>query len=44
MAIDAYLNKNKLNIAGAPWEVYVTDPGVEPDSSKWYTQVIYPIQ
>lgn len=42
--IDAYLKEKGLTAAGAPWEVYVTDPAVETDQSKWYTQIYYPIQ
>lgn len=29
---------------GDPWEVYVTDPAVELDTSKWITEVYYPIK
>ena len=28
---------------GPPWEVYVTDPGAEPDSSKWITDIFQPV-
>jgi AraC family transcriptional regulator len=28
---------------GAPWEVYVTDPGEKPDPKDWQTEVVYPI-
>ena len=44
MAIEEYVNNNGLTFSGAPWESYVTDPGMEPDSSKWLTLVYYPIQ
>jgi effector-binding domain-containing protein len=27
----------------APWEVYWTDPGQEPDPEKWRTEVIWPL-
>jgi AraC family transcriptional regulator len=27
----------------APWEVYVTDPGAEPDSSRWETEIYWPV-
>ena len=27
---------------GGMWEVYWTDPGLEPDPSKWKTQIIWP--
>jgi effector-binding domain-containing protein len=26
------------------WEEYITDPSTEPDQSKWYTKVYYPIK
>lgn len=28
---------------GAPWEVYLTDPGEVPDPADWKTQVLLPI-
>lgn len=30
--------------AGGLWEVYWTDPGIEPDPTKWRTQVLWPIR
>jgi AraC family transcriptional regulator len=33
-----------LEPAGAPWEVYVTDPGAEPDPSKWRTDIFFPVR
>ncbi len=32
-----------LDPAGSPWEVYVTDPGAEPDASKWRTDIFFPV-
>lgn len=29
---------------GGPWEVYWTDPGVEPDPRKWRTEVVQPLK
>lgn len=31
-------------LAGPCFEVYVTDPAVEPDSSKWITELYTPVQ
>jgi effector-binding domain-containing protein len=42
-AIGKYIEEKNLAMAGAPWEVYVTDPGTEPDSTKWVTHVYYPV-
>lgn len=43
MAMEQYIKKNNYSSSGSPWEVYVTDPGMEPDSTKWITEVYYPI-
>jgi effector-binding domain-containing protein len=42
--IATYIDFKKLEIAGAPWEVYVTDPMAEADTSKWVTEVYYPVK
>lgn len=42
-AIAAYATANGYEIKGAPIEIYVTDPGSEPDTTKWLTEVIYPV-
>lgn len=31
-------------VAGPPWEVYVTDPGEEPDPERWTTLVVLPLE
>lgn len=43
-AINNYILSKNLTIAGSPWEVYVNDPMAEPDSSKWLTEIYYPIK
>lgn len=35
--------KDGYDFAGSPWEVFVTDMAAEPDTSKWITQVYYPV-
>jgi hypothetical protein len=42
-AAEAYCAKHGLQIRGASWEVYVTDPAAEPDTSRWLTEVYYPV-
>lgn len=44
MAITQWVQDQGLEHAGAPWEVYVTDPGAEPDSSKWRTDIFIPVR
>lgn len=43
-ALRAWMESEGLDPAGAPWEVYVTDPGAEPDSSKWRTDIFFPVR
>ena len=42
-ALTQWMESEGLTAAGAPWEVYVTDPGVEPDRSKWRTDIFFPV-
>ncbi|MCB0481711.1 MAG: SRPBCC family protein [Flavobacteriales bacterium] len=43
-AIGIYAEMNGKEMVGAPWEVYVTDPMSEPDSTKWITEIYYPVK
>ena len=38
------IEKMGLETAGAPWEVYITDPQTEKDTSKWLTKLYQPIK
>ena len=38
-----WIGSQGLKAAGPPWEVYVTDPGAEPDRSKWRTDIFFPV-
>ena len=43
-AIDDYMKVNKIEgNEQYIWEVYVTDPMAEPDTSKWQTDIYYPL-
>lgn len=42
-AMDAFLHGRGGEHGGPPREVYLSGPGDEPDSSRWRTEVIYPI-
>jgi effector-binding domain-containing protein len=44
MAIHEYLKAHNKKVIGAPYEMYVTDPGMEKDSSKWLTEICYPVE
>ena len=41
--IGNYMEKAKIAMKGSPYEVYVTDPATEADTTKWKTEVFYPI-
>lgn len=42
-ALQAWVGSNGASPGGAPWEVYLTDPGEVPDPADWKTQVFLPI-
>lgn len=42
--LDKYVKDNNMEMRGDPFEEYVTDPGTEPDSSKWITNIYFPIK
>lgn len=44
MAMDEYIKDFQLTQIGGPIEEYITDPMTEPDTSKWQTNVYFPIQ
>jgi effector-binding domain-containing protein len=39
----AYLLDNKLDVSGSGWEAYKTNPYLESDSTKWQTNIYFPI-
>jgi len=41
-ALDEWITDNGKNMSGPPWEVYLSNPHNEPDTSKWITEVYYP--
>ena len=43
-ALTEWMKSEGLEAGGAPWEVYVTDPGAEPDKSKWRTDIFFPVR
>ena len=43
-ALVEWIGSQGFQPAGAPWEVYVTDPGAEPDQSKWRTDIYFPVR
>ncbi len=44
MDMKKWIDMNEKSISGPSWEVYLSNPGQEPDSNKWETEVYYPIE
>lgn len=42
-AIEQWMAENQRTPAGAPWEVYWTDPEEEPDPEKYRTEIVWPL-
>jgi effector-binding domain-containing protein len=42
--LNKWIKKNNKLITGPPREIYHTDPGMEKDTSKWLTLIMYPIK
>lgn len=43
-ALDDFVTEFGLEETGGPIEEYVTDPGMEPDTSKWQTNIYFPVK
>ncbi len=41
--IEDYFAKERLEPGSVMWESYLTDPGAEPDSAKWRTEICWPV-
>lgn len=42
--LEEWMKSQKLEARDAPWEIYWTDPGIEPDPTKWRTQIFWPVK
>jgi effector-binding domain-containing protein len=42
--LEAWMKAEKLTARGGFWEIYWTDPGLEPDPSTWRTQIYWPVE
>ena len=43
-ALQQWMMDNNAASGGAPWEVYITDPGEVPDPAEWLTEIIHPLK
>ncbi len=43
-AIQKYMKDHNMEEAGGPIELYVTDPGQEPDPNKWETVIMFQVK
>lgn len=42
-ALERWIESQGLAVAGAPWEVYITDPAETPNPRDWRTDVFWPV-
>lgn len=42
--LEEWIKAQGLETRAAPWEIYWTDPGLEPDPAKWRTQILWPVK
>ena len=42
-AVERWIEEHGHQVAGAPWESYVTDPAEFPDPADWRTEVCWPL-
>jgi effector-binding domain-containing protein len=42
--IDQYVKLKKMEMTGAPWERYLTDPYEVRDTAQWVTEIYYPVK
>jgi len=42
--LEQYIRESGKQVSGNPWEIYITDPTVEKDTSKWATDILFPIK
>lgn len=43
-AMEKWMSENGMSPNGSPWEVYITDPEIEKDTSKWQTDIVWPVK
>jgi len=42
-AMTAWITSLGRTVAGPMWEIYITDPTVEPDPKRWKTEIFIPV-
>ena len=42
-AVEVWIEEQGLTAAGAPWEIYTTDPADHPDPKDWKTDIFWPL-
>ena len=42
--LEQWIADHGFETAGPQWEVYMTDPGLEPNPAKWRTQIFWPLK
>ena len=39
-----YIESKGKKVSGSPREIYMTDPGMEKDTAKWLTEIVFPVE
>jgi effector-binding domain-containing protein len=42
--LEQYIKESDKQVAGGPWEIYITDPMTEKDTAKWATDILFPVK
>ena len=42
--LSQYITEGGLQIAGGPWEIYITDPMSQKDQARWETDILFPVK
>ena len=42
--LQQWMEQHGLEPANLMWEYYLTDPGIEPDPSRWRTRIVWPVR
>ena len=42
--LEQYIKESGKEVAGSPWEIYITDPTTVKDTAQWATDILFPVK
>jgi effector-binding domain-containing protein len=42
--LEQYIKESGKQVAGGPWEIYITDPTTVKDTAQWATDILFPVK